>query len=51
MADDKLTKNERVLEGELVRGSTPGDHSPIRRTLTRLVSRLSTVPFLIRRQT
>jgi hypothetical protein len=48
MADNRPTKSERVIEGELVRGSAPGDHSPIRRTLTRLVSRLSTVPFFNR---
>lgn len=48
MADNRPTKSERVIEGELVRGSAPGDHSPIRRTLARLVSRLSTVPFFNR---
>ena len=48
MADDKLTKSERVIEGELVRGSAPGYASPVRRTLTRLVSRLSILPFFNR---
>jgi hypothetical protein len=48
MAGNRPTKSERVLEGELVRGSAPEDHSPIRRTLARLVSRLSTVPFFNR---
>jgi flagellar biosynthesis GTPase FlhF len=48
MAGDKQTKSERVIEGELLRGSAPGYASPVRRTLTRLVSRLSTLPFFNR---
>lgn len=47
-ADDRPTKSERVIEGELVSGSVPVHHSPVRRTLTRLVSRLSTLPFFNR---
>jgi hypothetical protein len=47
-ADNRPTKSERVIEGELVRSSAPGHLSPVRRTLTRLVSRLSTFPFFNR---